>query len=222
MRSPFCHPSISSHSERERAKGHIAPNCAPRFLSLCEFTRVPSSIPLADLWLLRRAPQWNEIELCSAPGCATQRASPSSLHLSSSWKLGAEFQVFHEPSQCSRQGRLCLDKLGLRNERPETSCPVPGTVYNRWWSSSSVWCWENHHPHLEMAWQGYMNAEMPPWSESIPADWSRFPHSSCEYSSRLVDLNPGFIPGLPGKHFKSTDRCLGLNGKVLTPRPVSF
>ena len=52
-----------------------------------------------------------------------------------------------------------------------------------------------------------MNTEMPPWNESIPTDWSNFPHSSYEYSSRLVasiHLNPGFIPGLPGKHFKST------------------
>lgn len=70
-----------------------------------------------------------------------------------------------------------------------------------------------------------MNTEMPPWNESIATDWSNFPHSSYEYSSRLVasiHLNPGFIPGLPGKHFKSTDRCLGFNCKILTPRPISF
>ena len=35
MQSPFCHPNISFHFEREK-EGHIAPNYAPRFLSFCE------------------------------------------------------------------------------------------------------------------------------------------------------------------------------------------
>lgn len=107
--------------------------------------------------------------------------------------------------------------MGLRNEArnqwsfPLEQCRIDGEI--------PLWC-DPENSTLKQHGRGYIITEML-HGVNVFLQLLQFPNAqTCEHESRLVGLNPGSTPGLPGKHFSIG--AWVLTEKMLTHRPMIF